>query len=449
MTMPQTAKRIRLPNNGWTPRPDQMRLWSFLQGGGTRAVEVAHRRFGKDDVALHFTATALHKRIGNYWHMLPKYEQARKVIWGAINPKTGMKRIDEAFPKALRTKTNEQEMKIEFHCGSAWQLVGSDNYNSFVGTPPVGVILSEWALANPLAWAYLSPILAENGGFALFIYTSRGNNHGRQMYYFAKNNPDWFCEMVKADQSPVFSAKQLEEEHNNLIGLFGPELGEALYQQEYFCSFEGAQLGAYYSKQIGKAREEKRITKVPYDPHFPVNTFWDLGVDDALTIWFHQHLANQHRFLDYYENTGEGLAHYAKILKDKDYIYGDHYLPHDGAARKLGETAETPQEILERLGIKPITIVQRPRDTMAVLRGIESGRNIITQCWFDEDKCAHGLMALEAYHTEYDEIKKKLGNAPAHDWASHGADAFRTFATGYQPNQGKVKTASEIFEKYH
>lgn len=420
-----------------------MKLWTYLENGGKRAVEVAHRRWGKDDVALHFTATALHERIGNYWHMLPKYEQARKVIWDAINPKTGKHRIDEAFPKELRTKTNQQEMKIEFICGSIWQLVGSDNYNSFVGSPPIGIVFSEWALANPLAWAYISPILAENGGWALFIYTSRGNNHGRQMYLFSKNESEWHSQMIKADESPVFTKEQLEMERRNSIATFGPELGEALYLQEYFCSFEGAQLGSYFSKQMTKAREEGRICDVPYDPRHEVYTAWDLGVDDSTTIWMFQHINNQFRHINYHENIGEGLTHYAKHLKEQPYVYGDHFHPHDSDARKLGETAETPRQILERLGIKPIKVVTRPKDTMAVLRGIEASRNIISQCWFDEKKCSQGIMALEGYHAEYDEVKKKLGNAPAHDWASHGADAFRTFAVGYK-EPSKVKSVTEM-----
>ena len=104
---------IDLPYNGWQPREDQMALWSYLEKGGLRAVEVAHRRWGKDDVALHHTSCAMMQRKGNYWHMLPKYEQARKTVWNAINPKTGMRRIDEVFPVELRARTNQQEMLIE------------------------------------------------------------------------------------------------------------------------------------------------------------------------------------------------------------------------------------------------------------------------------------------------------------------------------------------------
>jgi hypothetical protein len=162
------AQVIDLPLN-WRPRPDQRPLWDYLETGGTRAVMVAHRRWGKDDVGLHFACVAAMQRPGNYWHMLPKYDQARRVIWNAVNPRTGKKRIDEAFPRAIRAKTYKQEMMIELKNGSTWQLVGSDTYDSLVGAPPVGIVFSEFALADPLAWAYFRPILVENGGWALFI----------------------------------------------------------------------------------------------------------------------------------------------------------------------------------------------------------------------------------------------------------------------------------------
>jgi hypothetical protein len=155
-------------------------------------------------------------------------------------------------------------------------------------------------------------------------------------------------------------------------------------------------------------------------------------MDDSTSIWFMQAIGRELRFIDYYEAQGEGLAHYAKVLKDRPYVYGDHYMPHDAEVRELG-TGKSRKETAENLGIRPITVVQRARDTQAVLNGIEAGRNIVSQCWFDERKCGRGLSALEGYRAEYDEDKKTLANKPAHDWTSHGADAFRTFAVGYQP----------------
>jgi len=419
----------------WIPRPDQASLWFYLTGGGLRAVEVAHRRWGKDDVALHFTCQAAHERVGNYWHMLPKYDQARKVLWEAINPWTGKRRIDEVFPLEIRAKTKEQEMLIEFKCGSIWQLIGSDNYNTVVGAPPIGIVFSEWAIANPLAWAYLSPILEENGGWALFIYTPRGTNHGKTIFDHAQVAPGWFGQIITADQTPVFTQKQLATIRADLNAIYGTDTGEALYQQEYQCSWQGAILGAYYAKQIFAAREQGRITDVPYQPGHEVHTFWDLGVDDSMAIWFVQTAGQTFRFIDYYENSGYGLEHYARILKEKSYVYGNHFMPHDADIREQtspGEIALSRKEVAENLGIKPIIVVPRAQNIDMIIQvHIPAVRNLLAISWFDKTKCAVGLSALEGYATEYDEEKKKLGNRPAHSWHSHGADSMRTGAVGF------------------
>lgn len=424
---------INLPNM-WEPRPDQIRLWSYLEHGGGRAVEVAHRRWGKDDVSLHHTACKAMERVGNYWHMLPKYSQARKAIWDAINPQTGKKRIDEAFPREIRSNTRKQDMAIEFINGSMWQLVGSDNYDSYVGSPPCGVVFSEWAISNPLAWGFISPILEQNNGWAIFIYTSRGNNHGKTMHDHAKKTPGWFCEKLPASQTNVFRPEQLESIRNEYINLYGEELGEAMYLQEYECSWGGATFGAYLAKQMTRARESGRVTKVPHNPSIEVDTAWDLGIDDSMSIWFIQPVGKSYHVIDYYEASGMGLEHYAKVLKSKNYKYGNHWMPHDANERELssGEIAKSRVEVADNLGIRPVNVVQRARNMDLIIQvHIPAMRNVLESCWFDEEKCAHGIACLENYRAEYDEEKKVLSNRPVHDWSSHGADAFRTFAVGY------------------
>jgi hypothetical protein len=231
--------QIELPHN-WEQREYQKPLWRYLEGGGTRAVEVAHRRWGKDDVALHWTATAAMKRPATYWHMLPEYSQARKAIWAAINPHTGIRRIDEAFPKEIRANTNEQEMFIRFKNGATWQVVGSDSYNNTVGSPPAGIVLSEWSIAKPEAWGYLKPILRENGGWAIFIYTPRGENHGLSMLEYAQTKDNWFAEVSKVDDTQALTEDELKEELDEYISLYGKSRGLAMYKQEYFCSFDEA-----------------------------------------------------------------------------------------------------------------------------------------------------------------------------------------------------------------
>jgi len=419
-----------------------------MEAGGRRGVEVAHRRWGKDDVSLHFTATRAVQEPGNYWHMLPMYAQARKVIWDAVNPKTGKRRIDEAFPEPIRRSTRRQDMAIELVNGSIWQLVGSDNYDAYVGSPPRGIVLSEWSISNPMAWAYLAPILEENGGWAIFIYTSRGNNHGRTMYDHARTTPGWFAERLPATKTPVFTREQLSGIKTEYQKVYGHELGNAMYNQEYLCSWQGAVMGAYFAVQMQEAREAGRVTRVPYRPGIEVDTFWDLGVRDAMAIWFMQPVGQSYNFIDYYEASGYGLEHYAKLLKDKGYVYGNHWMPHDAAQREMtnSEVALSRKEVAENLGIRPVSVVKRSRNMDLIVQvHIPAARNMIASCWFDEDKCSDGIRALENFRTEYDEEKKILGARYLHDWSSNGSMAFMTFAVGYQPP--KMEIPADIFDK--
>jgi hypothetical protein len=419
---------------------------------GARGVEAAHRRWGKDDVAMHFTACAAHMRTGNYWHMLPQFSQCRIAIWDAINPRTGIRRIDEAFPPSIRLATNSTQMKITFKCGSMWQLIGSDNFNSIVGSPPIGICCSEWALANPLAWFYLSPILDENGGWAMFISTTRGRNHFKTFYDFAVSDPAWFADMKKASETKVFTKEQQEKTKREYIGLHGKEMGEALYLQEFECSFEGAVMGSYYSKQMADARKEGRICKVPWIPEVEVNTYWDLGLDDSMTIWFIQHIGLQHRVINYIEGTGLGLLYFARKMKELPtkefpYIYGNHYMPHDANVHEMtnNEIALTRKESAEALGIKPIEVIPRAQNMDVIVNvHIPAVRKIIASCWFDEENCRYGINGLENYHAKWDDVKKVLTKRPDHDHNSHPADGFRTFACGFEEIGPKDKSVSSM-----
>lgn len=422
--------RVRLPN-GWNPRPYQLPAWTALEQGRKRGVLVWHRRAGKDDIALHWSACQLHQRIGNYWHMLPEASQARKAIWEAINPHTGKLRIDEAFPQALRETTRSNEMFIKFKCGSSWQVVGSDNYNSLVGTPPVGVVFSEYALADPQAWAYLRPILAENGGWALFIYTPRGRNHGLTLYEAARDDPNWYAEILTAEQTGVFSPETLAAEKRELAREHGDAAGGAMFQQEYFCSFNAPMLGAYYAEEMDRAERDKRITRVPWEPASPVHTAWDLGIGDSTAIWFVQRVGREWRWIDYLENHGVGLDWYARELKAKPYVYGEHVLPHDANVKEL-TSGITRTEFLSRHAIRGRVLAnQRLED------GVQALRNVLSQSWFDAENCARGIECLRQYRREYDEVRKVFSNKPLHDWTSHGADAARYMALGSPVSQSQ------------
>jgi len=415
--------RIRLPFNNWQPRLYQKKLWTHLENGGQRAVAVWHRRSGKDEVALHWTACAMHRRIGTYWHMLPEASQARKAIWEAINPHTGKRRIDEAFPPAVRSTTRDNEMFIRIRPGSTWQVIGSDNYNSLVGSPPVGVVFSEWALADPQAWAYVRPILRENGGWAVFIYTPRGRNHGATFYEGHQGDPAWFVERLRSEDTGLFTAAELATELREYVTEYGQEDGTNLFNQEYHCDFNAAVVGSYYGPEMTAAERDKRICPVPYEPKAKVYTAWDLGIGDSTAIWFVQFVGKEIRCIDYLENSGVGLTWYAKQLQERPYVYAEHILPHDADVKELG-TGVSRLETLHSLGL----FNHRVMPARAKADSINGVRLLLPRCWFDKVKCQRGVDALRQYRKEWDEKRKVFHDRPLHDWASHGSDAFAELA---------------------
>ncbi|AOJ10350.1 hypothetical protein WS71_24380 [Burkholderia mayonis] len=407
--------KIRLPNN-WQPRTYQRPAWDYLERGGKHAELIWCRRAGKDDIALHRTAVSAFERVGTYWHMLPMASQARKAIWNAVNPHTGRKRIDEAFPDAIRARKNDQEMYIEFVNGSTWQVVGSDNYNSMVGAPPVGIVYSEWALSNPSAKAYLRPILAENGGWQIFITTPRGKNHAYTTYQNASRDEQAFAQILTANQTGQYDAEQLDRLRAEYVADFGETMGNALFEQEFLCSFESPILGAVYAKEIREATD--RITRVPHDPTKPVHLFWDLGRADKTAIWFAQFAHMEYRVIDYLEGTGKHIGEYAHALQGKRYVYADCWLPHD-AEHELLASKRTVAQQLKDAGFKVRIVPKTSIETR-----IQAARLLFPLLWIDGERCEEGLQALRSYHYDVDPDTKQFSKDPVHDWSSHAADAF-------------------------
>jgi hypothetical protein len=424
--------RIELPNK-WEPRDYQSPLWSYLHGGGRRAIAIWPRRHGKDDVSLHYTACAAHERVGVYWHLLPQHNQARKAIWDAVNPHTGLRRIDDAFPVALRETTREQDMLIRLRCGSTWQVIGSDNYDALVGTPPIGVVFSEWALSNPQAWSLIRPILAENGGWAIFITTPRGRNHAFRMFDMARGHDDWFGQYLTSEDTDVFSEETLANELAELIAERGVEDGEAIFQQEYMCSWNAALPGAYYARVMDRLERDGQLTKVVWNPARQVHTAWDLGASDQTVVWFIQWAGTGWAVIDYLSGSGHGPDHYAKALLEKPYIYGEHLLPHDAANKEKSlPNAATIAQTYRDLGLKNVRVIPR---TSNVANDINEVRKLLPICWFDAEKCKEGIDALRAYRREWDEKNRCYRDHPLHDWASDPSDALRTFAMGMPREQ--------------
>lgn len=441
---------IDLPAGGWLEREYQRPLWSYLQRGGRRAIEIAHRRWGKDDLILHHTAIAAHERVASYWHCLPEYAQARKAIWTAINPHTGKRRIDEAFPLELRESTNEQEMFIRFKVGSTWQVVGSDRYNSLVGAGVAGVAFSEWALANPSAWAYIRPMLQENDGWAAFITTPRGRNHAKAMFDMAKRSGNWFAEISTVDDTRALSSDQLAEAKAEYISLFGEDLGGAQFEQEYYCSFNAAIMGAFYARETLAVRAQGRIQECEAIEGLPVHAALDIGVRDSTAVWFFQpEPGGKLLILDYHVSHNQSAEFYAKLYKDKcadrGWCEGTVYVPHDAKVKEWGG-GRTRIEVLLDCDVRPQVV---PQSTDA--DGHQAIRSTLPICVFHPRTEDEGFAALESYRREWDDERKTFKLSALHDWSSHGAKAFQYMAQGWRlprkdepkPQKAAVRTIRE------
>lgn len=433
-----------MPPPGWRPRAYQWKLWNYFKGknglfDGTdkRAVEIAHRRWGKDELAMQLSAQAGVARPATYWHMLPEYEQARKAIWTAVNPHTGKRRIDEMFPMEWRANTDSQQMLIRFKWGATWQVVGSDNFRSLVGGGVAGLTFSEWSKAHPGAWAYLAPMLAENHGWALFITTPEGRNHAHATYETFRNDPNAFTEVqtvedtirmcaeyrdekgVHAPQVPPMTLAMVEQQRKEYHAIFGVDAGDAMIQQEFWCSWQAAVLGAYWGKELEKAERDGRLCQLDIIKGLPVHKAWDIGMDDPMAIWCYQVGPGFLHIVDYIEGSGYGFDFYADWLLERGYN-GIDWVPHDAKQREPGSPGgRTRIATMMALGLKPQLVPDhKPIDR------INAGRRVLPRAYFDEARCARGLDCLRAYKADWDPINRVFRKTAKHDWTSHGSDAW-------------------------
>ena len=353
-------------------------------------------------------------------------------MWDAINPHTGLRRIDEAFPHEIRKSTKEQEMIIHFHCGSTFQLVGSDNFNSLVGSPPAGLVFSEYALSNPSAWSYLRPILLENGGWAAFNSTPRGKNHFKSICELAETEPGWFYSALTATQTGVFTDEQLQSELRQMQSEHGDDFGRALWLQEYFVSFDAAIMGSIWGDCVAKLEMAGRIGDFPFDPRYYVYTAWDLGYDDATAIWFYQVINGDLVVIDHHESNHKDIPFYAQMLRDKSknlgYKYDKHWIPHDARPRTLAAGGKSMLQQFQNEKVGQFCIVKR-LDTQ---EGIQAARKTFPYCKFNLQTTEDGLEKLRSYHHQWDDEKKVFSVAPEHDSSSHSADAFRYLSLSWQ-----------------
>lgn len=377
-------------------------------------VGVAHRRAGKTVAAgqrLVIGAMRATKPKPRLAYIAPTYGQAKRSAWDYL--------CDYARP-FLAAPPHQTELRLELINGARISLYGADNADTLRGLYLDDVVLDEYADMRPSVWqAIVRPTLSDRGGSALFIGTPKGRNDFWRIWDEAGRDPEWHRVEVKASTSGLLARGELDAAKRAL----SPEL----YAQEYECSFDAAIVGSVYGTLLDAAMAAGRIGAVPVVADVPVDTAWDLGVSDATAIWFTQDVAGELRVVDYYEASGEGLPHYANVLKARGYKYGRHIAPHDIAVRELG-TGKSRLEVARECGIKFEMAPQMP-----VEDGIEAVRQTLPRMWFDAEKCGTGLEALRMYRREWDDKNKVLRPRPVHDWTSHAADAMRYRCGAWKP----------------
>ena len=429
---------IVLPRN-FKAYPYQAEVFkAFFVEKKRRFINIWHRRAGKDKTWFNIAIAATQQKVGMYLYTLPTLRQARKVIWDGID-KDGFPFLSHIPPSIIKGKPNKVDMKIKFKNGSILQLGGSDNYNSLVGTNPLGIIHSEFSLQNPLAWEYLRPILTQNKGWAAFICTPRGSNHAYKVYEKAKENKKWYRNLLTVEDTfdkngnRIITDEMIEEARNN-------GMSDQMIQQEFYCSFTSALEGAYFAVQMSRMEEQDRIKDFIIRTDSLVYSFWDLGIGDKTAIWLMQYIDNTPHMIMYYENHGFGLPHYINFLHDirnkYGFIYGEHYLPHDGINRDM-QTGKTRINFLRQLGLNPTRLVKKCNRK---IDAIEAARYSLDSVIIHKINCKQGIACLREYHSKFNNLIGEYGDKVVHNWASHGADAFMTYA---QSNVKKNRNFNE------
>lgn len=420
---------IVLPH-GFEPRDYQRPVFEALDAGVLRAVCVWHRRAGKDLTQLNIMIKKAMERVGAYHYYLPVAKEARRIIWKGMT-NDGKKFTDYA-PEIIRAKMNETEMSIELVNGSIIQIIGTNKFDGLRGANPVGVIFSEYAFQSPHVWAVVRPVLAMNGGWALFNSTPYGENHFFDLANFAKEDPSWFYQLLTVDDTKIISKEVLDQERKEML----PQE----FMREYYCSFNAATEESYYLEEMKQVKQEGRIMQLPFDKEIPVDAYLDIGVSDHTAIWFKQSVGQRLNIPDYYQNTGKAARHYFEYMKhlitvERGGIIGTIYLPHDANNRNWGSELTPYQQAVAFFQPFGVRVEIVPKTSIA--SGIDAVRRIFHRVSFNAVTTVQGVACLNSYSRDYDKIRKVYKTTPKHDWASHGADGFRYLAVAVIMYEGE------------
>lgn len=424
----------------YSPRPLQMEVHR-LRSKHRFVVLVCHRRFGKTVLAVNdLQRRAVTIKLPRPRTALigPTYRQEKAAAWDY------MQYYSKPIPGV---QTNQSELRVDYPNGGQCRIYGADNPDALRGIYLDDVAMDEYGMHPPKAYSeVIGPALVDRGGRALFLGTPNGKNQFYDVAIYAQErmaagDPDWCFVTYPASKTGIIPETELETAKARMT--------EDEYMQEFECSFEAAVKGAIYSKEMEACRAAGRITQVPYDPILPVDTDWDLGIGDAMAIWFSQSTkSGEVRVIDYFEASGEGFTFYANMLRDKGYSYGSHWAPHDIQVRELS-SGRTRLEVAKAHGIN-FKVVPRIHGSVGgeVEEGIHAARMLFPRVWFDSVKCKAGIEALMHYRRDYNQRLNEFKPSPVHDWASHGADAFRGLAVRQRVPEEKRKAKVDLPQEF-
>ena len=401
--------KVQIP---YSPRPQQAYLHQQLDKY-RYGLLLCHRRFGKTTLCLnHLLRCALTNKNYNprYAYVAPTYKQAKSIAWDFL------KFYAEKIPG---TKFNETELRADFINGSRITLLSSENPDSIRGVYLDGVIVDEVAqIQASLIDEVITPALSDRKGFMIMVGTPAGMNNIFYDYYLkAQEDKNWLLYKAKASETKIVD----QEELDNALSV----MGKAKFDQEFECSFIGNVPGSIYGEIISDLEDKRRISNVPYDPSYLVHTAFDIGFKDDTTIIFFQDIGHTINIIDCYSNRNQALPHYIQVMKEKPYIYGTHYAPHDIEVTEF-TSGRSRRETAFQLGVKFKVVPKTPLED-----GIHAVKMLLPRCQIDIDNCKPLLNALRHYHRRYNERERIYASKPVHSWSSHFADAMRVLATGF------------------
>jgi hypothetical protein len=457
--MSNTTDIITVPYN-FTPRNYQLELFKAMDGiqgqpesRKRRAILRWHRRAGKDKCCWCYLLKEAAQVPGNYFYVFPTKTMARQALWENVDS-SGFKLLNH-IPKEFIKRQSNQEMLMELVNGSTIRVLGYDkDPDSIRGIACKGAVFSEFAFSDPDSYKTMIPALRESNGWAIFNSTPNGRNHFYELWQNVFKSERWFASLLQTywPEQSGYSGLINKKLFPEIVDEEGLTIEDV--EREYGCSFSSGMKGSYYMDQIEKAYSTDRIGQYSYDDTLKVDTFWDLGIDDSTAVWFRQKINNKLIFIDYYEASGQSLQHYVRMLEDKGYNYGTHYLPHDANQRSLhtgNSTANMIEDMLRDTKVSDdIWVLER----LGVQDGINATRARFSRYHFDAGKCLEGIKKLELYHRRWDKRRGVFLKEPVHDGNSHAADAIRMEAISedlrndgfYKQNQVKVLSDWDLLD---